>query len=280
MNFGDQAMSDYQPNFSTGPVIDASCTEASEFVQEKQLLVSQINKYGGCTEAAAACLDKMSGLAKQFNHRTVGVPHLIIAMTLVPNAIRAFQARDISADIAFRSAMLSLIDMQRVEPGKPLAETSSDELLGVLKRARDIAKNRDDQPVSVHDLLTALDGLPPDSPAAEPIRGGGKNGYVHAMKAELQNIVTSFAMQIREVMPQIQPQVFDLQISREFADLRGYLQSRDGALERLLVSQIGELRNSMPPERAPEPAAGANENAARDGAQPGWLQNVFGSGAR
>jgi len=165
-------------------------------------------------------------------------------------------------------------------PGKPLAETSSDELLGVLKRARDIAKNRDDQPVSVHDLLTALDGLPPDSPAAEPIRGGGKNGYVHAMKAELQNIVTSFAMQIREVMPQIQPQVFDLQISREFADLRGYLQSRDGALERLLVSQIGELRNSMPPERAPEPAAGANENAARDGAQPGWLQNVFGSGAR
>ena len=125
-------MSDYQPNFSTGPVIDASCTEASEFVQEKQLLVSQINKYGGCTEAAAAFLDKMSGLAKQFNHRTVGVPHLIIAMTLVPNAIRAFQARDISADIAFRSAMLSLIDMQRVEPGKPLAETSSDELLGVL----------------------------------------------------------------------------------------------------------------------------------------------------
>ena len=82
-------MSDYQPNFSTGPVIhdDVEVTDA------RQSLVSHIEKYNGCSDCATKCLKQMERLAELFNHSTLGVAHLIAAMTLVPCAFRAFQLR-------------------------------------------------------------------------------------------------------------------------------------------------------------------------------------------
>jgi hypothetical protein len=85
-------------------------------------LVAHIERHGRCTKAASDCLEKMTGLAREFNHRTVGVAHLIIAMTLVPGAARQFRLRHIDVEHAFRQAMLALIDMQRVAPGEAVAE--------------------------------------------------------------------------------------------------------------------------------------------------------------
>ncbi len=240
-------------------------------------LVAQSDRHGRCTKAASDCLEKMTGLAREFNHRTVGVAHLIIAMTLVPSAARQFRLRHIDVEHAFRQAMLALIDMQRVAPGEAIAELSSDELLAVLKLADEIAKNRDNQPVSVDDLLTALNNLPPNTPAAQPLRGTAEPPL--DLKSELETFVSNVGQTIREMIHQTPAPVVDPQLGRDIADLRALIQQRDAAMERLILSQFSELRIRFAEERqaTPAPAGDAVTHVPTEADQPGWLRNVFGS---
>ncbi len=268
-------MSDFQSNFSAGPVIhdDVDAQEA------RQSLVSHIEKYNGCTDCASKCLKQTERLAELFNHGTVGVAHLIAAMTLVPCAFRAFQIRNIDITTAFRSAMLMLIAMERVKPGDAIAKTSSGELNHILIQAGNVAKERDYQEVSVHDLLTALDSLPANAPAAEAIRGGSKQAQIQNLHAELevfaknltQNLTQTLTQQVQELLPVSQQPVIDFQTRSDVADIKRDLQ--------FLNSQLSDIRIRTVPERAPEPVANTNENAAKVD-QPTWLQNVFGTGMR
>lgn len=265
-------MNEYRPNFTTGPVIQDDADFANGGPDQGKSLVSHIEKYNGCSDCATRCLKQTERLADLFNHSTVGVPHLIAAMTLVPCASKAFQLRNIDITAAFRSAMMSLIEVERVKPGDPVAQTSSSELNHILILAGNIAKERDYQEVSVHDLLTALNSLPGDAPAAEPIRGGSRQVQTQNLRAELEVFARNLTQQVHDLMPPPpQQQPVDFQVRSDVADIKRDLQ--------FLNSQIADIRSRAMADRPPEAATSANENAAAR-EQPSWLQNVFGSGAR
>src|SRR5205085_2431670 len=68
----------------------------------------------GFTRIASDCLWKANRLANELNHGTVGAEHLIVAMTLVPNAAKHFTGQGLDANKSFRAAMLAITDMERV----------------------------------------------------------------------------------------------------------------------------------------------------------------------
>jgi hypothetical protein len=155
---------------------------------------------------------------------------------------------------------------------------SSDELLAVLKLADEIAKNRDNQPVSVDDLLTALNNLPPNTPAAQPLRSAAEPPL--DLKSELETFVTNVGQTIRDMLHQTPAPVVDPQLSRDIADLRGLFQQREAAMERLILNQFAELRVRFAEERqmaGPLPAIDTAAPGPADADQPGWLRNVFGN---
>lgn len=254
---------------SIGPVIDGEKNDIVMREQEGQVLISQMDKYDRCSKAAAECMEKMKSIARLFNHGTIGVAHLVVAMTLIPNAVRAFQRRKVDADTAFRSAMLTIVEMPRAVPGDPVAVTWSDELVNVLLLAGEIAESRDNdnQSVSVDDMLTALSSLPEDAPAAQSIRGGNIAAPPIDIRAELELFAASVGQKIREMMPPAPATVVDFQFSREVSELRNYLQtrdqardqSRDSAFDRLFA-QLVEIRSQLAIPKSPEADKQANEN--------------------
>ena len=264
-------MNEFDSTFSSVPDLD----EVMQSGDTRQSLVSHMEKYNGCSDCATKCLKQMERLAELFNHSTLGVSHLIAAMTLVPCAFRAFQLRNIDVTTAFRTAMLSLIEMERVKPGDAVAEASSSELNHILILAGNIAKERDYQEVSVHDLLTALNSLPPDAPAADAIRGGSKQAQVQNLRAELEvfarSLTQNVTQQVQELMPPQQPPI-DFQTRSDIADIKRDLQ--------FLNSQISDIRSRAMADPTPEAVANSNVNPLPKADQPGWLQNVFGTTAR
>lgn len=272
-------MDDTNPfSISDGPVIDAADSERAARGQEGQVLIAQMDKYDRCSKAAAECMEKMKAIARLFNHGTIGVAHLVVAMTLIPNAVRAFQLRKVDADTAFRTAMLTVIDMPRGVPGDAVAVTWSDELVNVLLLAGEIAESRDNdnRSVSVDDLLTALNSLPEDAPAARSIRGVASAEPLIDVRAELEQFASNVGQKIREMLPPVHAPVVDFQFTREVAELRSYIQSRDqlrdAALDRI-ATQIAEIRTQLALPRQ-EGDAGANENQART---PADNRRWFGS---
>src|SRR5688572_8523888 len=80
----------------------------------QSLPMAQVDtKIGGCTKSASDCLHKTTKLAREFNHGTVCAAHLILAMTLIPNASRQFELRKVDIDKAFRAAMMALMEIER-----------------------------------------------------------------------------------------------------------------------------------------------------------------------
>ena len=209
-------MNTYQSPYIDGQVVEP---ESATGRSEEPLPVPQADtKIGGCTKSASDCLHKTTKLAREFNHGTVSAAHLILAMTLIPNASRQFELRKMDIDRAFRAAMQALMEIERGSPSKGGLPGLSEEFNVIVTLAQELAQNRDNQEVSVDDLLTALDRLPEDSSAAQLIRGERKS--------------TANAPDMQQALDQM-----SLAINQQFQDIRHQI----AIVERRAVAPIGDF---------------------------------------
>src|SRR5262245_3806679 len=94
---------------------------------DQSLAVADINKkLNGFSKSASECLCKTHRLALELNHGTVSAAHLILAMTLIPNATAQFELRKVDINKAFQAAMTALTAMERGSPGRVGARSSSE----------------------------------------------------------------------------------------------------------------------------------------------------------
>ena len=225
-------MNTYQSPYIDGQVVDAGSAPGRS---DEPLPVPQADtKIGGCTKSASDCLHKTTKLAREFNHGTVSAAHLILAMTLIPNASRQFELRKMDIDRAFRAAMQALMEIERGSPSKSGLPGLSEEFNVIVTLAQELAQNRDNQEVSVDDLLTALDRLPEDSSAAQLIRGERKNG---AGAADIQQALDQMSAAINQQFQDIRHQIDALRFSppdEDFARLKlsAATRWRAGAIDR------------------------------------------------
>lgn len=234
-------------------------------------------KISGCTRSASDCLHKTTKLAREFNHGTVSAAHLILAMTLIPNASRQFELRKMDIDRAFRAAMHALMDIERSSPSNGARPSLSEEFNVIVTLAQELARNRDNQEVSVDDLLTALDRLPPDSSAAQLVRGDRKNGSVAPdLHQALDQLALGIGQQFQDMKHMIELLRLDLP-SEEVARLKTYLEQRDGALERSIGSGFADIaaRLTPPTGAASEPSAQPALTPPREGEDSLW-EKIFG----
>jgi hypothetical protein len=248
-------MNTYQSPYIDGQVVDAgSATGRSD----EPLPVPQAEtKIEGCTKSASDCLHKTTKLAREFNHGTVSAAHLILAMTLIPNASRQFELRKMDIDRAFRAAMQALMEIERGSPSKSGLPGLSEEFNVIVTLAQELAQNRDNQEVSVDDLLTALDRLPEDSSAAQLIRGERKNG---AGAVDVQQALDRMSLAINQQFHDIRHQIDALRFSpqdEDIARLKNYLQQRDGVLEQAIGRGFSDVaaRLAVTAPASAEPAA-------------------------
>ncbi len=269
-------MNTYQSPYIDGQVVDPGNAPGRS---DEPLPVPQAEmKIGGCTKSASDCLHKTTKLAREFNHGTVSAAHLILAMTLIPNASRQFELRKMDIDRAFRAAMQALMEIERGSPSKSGLPGLSEEFNVIVTLAQELAQNRDNQEVSVDDLLTALDRLPEDSSAAQLIRGERKNG---STAPDMQHALDQLSFAINQQFQEIRHQIDALRFSpadEELSRLKSYLQQRDGALEQLIgrgFSDIaGRLAITTPDSTAPVTQPGT---AHADGADEESLwDRIFG----
>ncbi len=252
-------MNTYQSPYIDGQVVDAGSAPGRS---DEPLPVPQADtKIGGCTKSASDCLHKTTKLAREFNHGTVSAAHLILAMTLIPNASRQFELRKMDIDRAFRAAMQALMEIERGSPSKGGLPGLSEEFNVIVTLAQELAQNRDNQEVSVDDLLTALDRLPEDSSAAQLIRGERKNG---GGAADVQQALDQISAAINQQFQDLRHQIDALRFSppdEDFARMKSYLQQRDGVLEQLIgrgFSDIaGRLAATAPASAEPATPQGA-----------------------
>lgn len=252
-------MNTYQSPYIDGQVVDAE--NAADRSDGPLPAPQSDTKISGCTKSASDCLHKTTKLAREFNHGTVSAAHLILAMTLIPNASRQFELRKMDIDRAFRAAMQALMEIERGSPAKSGLPGLSEEFNVIVTLAQELAQNRDNQEVSVDDLLTALDRLPPDSAAAQLIRGERKNG---ASALDTQVALDRLSVSIDQQFQEVRRQIDALRFERPDDDvsrLKTYLQQRDGALEQLIGNGFSDLARRLTVttpdagEAAPQPAA-------------------------
>ena len=206
-------MNTYQSPYIDGQVVEP---ESATGRSEEPLPVPQADtKIGGCTKSASDCLHKTTKLAREFNHGTVSAAHLILAMTLIPNASRQFELRKMDIDRAFRAAMQALMEIERGSPSKGGLPGLSEEFNVIVTLAQELAQNRDNQEVSVDDLLTALDRLPEDSSAAQLIRGERKST---ANAPDMQQALDQMSVAINQQFQDIRHQIDALRFSPQDED--------------------------------------------------------------
>lgn len=252
-------MNTYQSPYIDGQVVDPGGAPGRS---DEPLPVPQADtKIGGCTKSASDCLHKTTKLAREFNHGTVSAAHLILAMTLIPNASRQFELRKMDIDRAFRAAMQALMEIERGSPSKSGLPGLSEEFKVIVTLAQELAQNRDNQEVSVDDLLTALDRLPEDSSAAQLIRGERKNG---PSTLDIRPALDQMSVAINQQFQDIRHQIDALRFSppdEDVSRLKTYLQQRDGVLEQLIgrgfADVVGRLSESIPETTEPATQPGA-----------------------
>ncbi|MFN3351080.1 Clp protease N-terminal domain-containing protein [Pseudorhodoplanes sp.] len=268
-------MNTYQSPYIDGQVLGSE-TPAPR--REDPLPVPQAEaKIHGCTKSASECLHKTTKLAREFNHGTVSAAHLILAMTLIPNASRQFELRKMDIDRAFRAAMNALMDIERGSASTGALPVLSEEFNVIVTLAQELARNRDNQEVSVDDLLTALDRLPIDSSAAQLVRGEKRSGQaapdIQSAFDELTGTIHQQYQELRQVIDMLR---LDLQ-SDDVTRLKEYLQQRDGAIEQIVRKGFAELgqKLSSPVSDAAEPAL-APPSVTAGGEENSLWEKIFG----
>jgi hypothetical protein len=170
------------------------------------------------------------------------------------------------------------MDIERGSPSGGALPGLSEEFNVIVTLAQELARNRDNQEVSVDDLLTALDRLPADSSAAQLIRGERKNG-ASALDPERALIELSLAIdqQFQEVRRQVEMLRLDLP-GDDFGRLKRYLEERDGALEQLIRSGfadvVSRLAPTVPEATEPLPQPGATPPRGPD--EDSLWERIFG----
>ncbi|MFZ5693310.1 MAG: Clp protease N-terminal domain-containing protein [Pseudomonadota bacterium] len=273
-------MNTYQSPYIDGQVVDTENAEPLRRGPETAPLPAAPAdaKISGCTKSASDCLHKTTKLAREFNHGTVSAAHLILAMTLIPNASRQFELRKMDIDRAFRAAMHALMDIERGTPSNGALPGLSEEFNVIVTLAQELARNRDNQEVSVDDLLTALDRLPEDSSAAQLVRGerknGGGTGDMNAAFAQL-----SFAMdqQFQGIRQAIEMLRIDMQRD-DIERMKRYLEQRDGVIERLIREGFAQAEKK-PAAPAPESLNDGPQNPSSPSggaAEDSLWERIFG----
>ena len=145
-------MNEFQSPYIEGQVITSADEPSLHGFESTQTLSIASKKIQGCSKSASDCLQKTKQLAHEFNHGTYCAAHLVLAMTLIPNATRQFDLRKVDIDKAFRAAMHALIEMERGSPNHRNIPRPSEELSMIVSLAEEVARNRDNQEVSVDDL--------------------------------------------------------------------------------------------------------------------------------
>lgn len=267
-------MNDFQSPYIEGQVIGPEETRSNlrGFDTGQPLAVPE--KIQGCSRSASDCLHKTKQLAHEFNHGTYCAAHLVLAMTLIPNATRQFELRKVDIDKAFRAAMCALMDMERGSPSHRNLPRPSEELSVIVKLAEDIAKNRDNQEVSVDDLLTAVDRMPAETSAAKLLRGERKNGQDLALRDSIEEFAAAIGRQLQELTQTVRMPPFESALLREFSDLRSYLQMREDNLERSIAAQFAELKT---PPASPEPPPPQVPPASAESEKRGIWDTIVGT---
>ena len=258
---------------------------------DQSLAIPDINKkLNGFSKSASECLCKTHRLALELNHGTVSAAHLILAMTLIPNATAQFELRKVDINKAFQAAMMALTEMERGSPGRVGARSSSEELNKIINLALEFARNRDNQEVSVDDLLTALDKLPPEASAAELIRGGRKLDPAYDVREPLQRLSDEVGQQFQTVLQNVQDVAQMLRfssvettLSRELADIKSSLQSQYSDLQTSIASELAAIKEQLQLLKAPAHDHESNGQGAPTpdndrNLEPKWLGGIFGNG--
>jgi hypothetical protein len=185
-------------------------------------------------------------------------------MTLIPNAGRQFEMRKMDIDRAFRAAMHALMEIERGSPPNGSLPSVSEEFNVIVTLAQELARNRDNQEVSVDDLLTALDRLPPDSSAAQLIRGERKNG---ATVPDTERTLAQLSMSLPQHFEQMNQQFQDVRRmvdvlrldlpGEDVERLKEYLEHRDGALEQLIKNGFSDIVKRLAPTTPEAPGPGS-----------------------
>jgi hypothetical protein len=281
-------MNDFQSPYIEGQVIHPEEAEPNlRSFDSVQPVVVPEKKIQGCSKSASDCLQKTKQLAHEFNHGTYCTAHLVLAMTLIPNATRQFELRKVDIEKAFRAAMSALVEMERGSPNHRSVPRPSEELSVIVALAEEIAQNRDNQEVSVDDLLTAVDRMPPETSAAQLIRGERRNAQHQSLHNALEQFAANIGAQIRDLAESIRlsSQEQDLSAGRRIDELRNDLQMREGNLERTLAAQFADLRTQLtpPPPPPPQPAEPAPVTTVppepeSDKSSPGIWGTILGNG--
>jgi ATP-dependent Clp protease ATP-binding subunit ClpA len=166
----------------------------------------------GFTRIASDCLWKANRLANELNHGTVGTEHLIVAMTLVPNAAKHFTGQGLDANKSFRAAMQALTDMEHVMTGPGADRSYSIELRNILNDAHEMANGRD-QDVAVVDILAALARMPSETNAARLVRGQRQATPADDARRAIQDVeraITDKFEELKKLLPPLtQPSMVD-----------------------------------------------------------------------
>jgi hypothetical protein len=217
-------------------------------------------KIQGCSKSASECLQKTKQLAHEFNHGTYCAAHLVLAMTLVPNATRQFDLRKVDIDKAFRASMHALIEMERGSPNHRTVPRPSEELSMIVSLAEEVAKNRDNQEVSVDDLLTAVDRMPPETSAAQLLRGERKGIPDTMIRQSLLDLADSVSTQLRALEQEIRNLEQEVRSTSAASSLRYELNEMKSEMTRQggeLDRKLGEIfvQLALRAEPAAQPAA-------------------------
>jgi len=239
-------MNEFQSPYIDGDVISAQDGAPSlHGFDNSQPVAVPAQKIQGCSRSASECLQKTKQLAHEFNHGTYCAAHLVLAMTLVPNATRQFELRKVDIDKAFRASMHAMIDMERGSPNHRSVPRPSEELSMFVALAEDIAKNRDNQEVSVDDLLTAVDRMPDETSAAQLLRGERKGVPDAMIRQSLFDLSNNVGVQLSNLEQALRGLEHEMRSTSTLATLRYDLNEVKSEMSRQIADLGSQLGNEL-----------------------------------
>jgi ATP-dependent Clp protease ATP-binding subunit ClpA len=255
-------MNEFQSPYIEGQVITSADEPSLHGFESTQTLSISSKKIQGCSKSASDCLQKTKQLAHEFNHGTYCAAHLVLAMTLIPNATRQFDLRKVDIDKAFRAAMHALIEMERGSPNHRNIPRPSEELSMIVSLAEEVARNRDNQEVSVDDLLTAVDRMPEETLAAQLLRGERKGVPDLMIREALQGVSDNVGTQLRNLEQELRNLEQEVRSTSAVAslrydlnDLKSEVMRQCGELDRKLGEVAGRLSQRAEPAASVPPAS-------------------------